>query len=164
MYLTAAFSKWLSSIWRICPIHWCRRARIHTTKSKVDVALLASSCLVLPVMCESIDALDPFNTLWTSMVRRQASLPYVSIEQYAETYRRSFSDKFMPSADQICVDFLRACGPCRSVFARLAFRCHQPEIGNRVHYFRKRAYSYFSWTVHSLWYSIGLILTTSSFF
>ena len=89
MSRTASLTSLPLSIRRICPSHCRRRARIHRTRSNVFVSAEASSCWDLPVIIDIILLLAPFNLHRTSVVRRQASDPYVIIEQTHDLYRRS---------------------------------------------------------------------------
>ena len=59
----------LSSRRKMCPTHFRRRARIQVMMSKVVVTVVASSCFVLPVTCESMYEFDPLMTLQASSVR-----------------------------------------------------------------------------------------------
>ena len=80
-----------TNILRMCPSHWCLRARIHITMLKEVVVGDASSCLVRPVMCDTIIVFAPRKWLQTSFVRCHPSLPYVIIEQQPATYNRILS-------------------------------------------------------------------------
>lgn len=79
--LTACLIILSSFIRRMWPSHFFRRARIHHRRLKVVVALEASSCLVRPVICDSMYALAPFIILHVSSSSGHASDPYVSMEQ-----------------------------------------------------------------------------------
>ena len=68
----------------ICPSHLNLLALIQLTTSNVLVSGVASSCLVLPVMCVSIAAFAPLSILHVASFSVQASDPYTNIEQTAD--------------------------------------------------------------------------------
>ena len=94
-----------SSILIMGPTHLSFLDRFHLTRLKVVVLSVASSRLVLPVMCDSMPAFAPFIILHVCSSRTQASEPYVSIEQHADLYSLIFSLSDSSSAPQICRSF-----------------------------------------------------------
>ena len=48
---------------KMCPTHFRRRARIHVIMLKVVVAVVVSSCFVIPVICDSIYVFAPLMRL-----------------------------------------------------------------------------------------------------
>ena len=99
---TARFMSLPSSIRRMCPNHWSLRARIHISRSNVLDPSDASSFCVLPVITLNIRLFAPLSALWTSVVRRQASDPYVITEHTLEIYSRSLRLRWRALAFHRC--------------------------------------------------------------
>ena len=93
----------------MCPSHFALTALIVATTPYVLVDAVASSCTVLPVICESILLLYPFSVRCTLGVKCHASDPYTKREHTPVLYIRSFSFTGIVLAPQICRSLPAVC-------------------------------------------------------
>ena len=101
--LTACFTRRSSPIRRMCPSHSNLRFLIARSTLKVLLRGLASACAVFPVILDINLALAPFIAAEASLVRRQASLPYVSTDMMAALKIAIFVAVLMPLASKQCL-------------------------------------------------------------